>query len=81
MPRVRPLIKQDPRKTAILQEIGGIMAALHLTQNELANRAGIAPSTMSKRMKQIGNMRLRELWAIRDTARKAGLPTPHQNEL
>lgn len=34
MPRVRPLIKQDPRKTAILQEIGGIMAALHLTQNE-----------------------------------------------
>lgn len=64
MPRVKPLIRPDPRATAILTEIGGGMAALRITQGELARRAGIKPSTLSGRMKDIGSMRLSELWAI-----------------
>ena len=73
MPRVKPLIRPDPRKTAVLVEIGSIKAALNLSQGELARRAKINPATMSLRMNDIGSMRLSELWAIQDVARKEGV--------
>ena len=73
MPRVKPLIRPDPRKTAVLAEIGSIKAALNLSQGELARRAKIRPTTFSDRMKDIGSMRLSELWAIQDVARKEGV--------
>jgi len=67
MPRVRRLgVRADPRATAVLSEIGGGMTALKITQGELARRAGINRQTMSNRMKDIGEMRLAELWAIQD---------------
>lgn len=66
MPRVKPLIRPDPRATAILNEIGGGMAALRITQGELARRAGINRQTMSNRMRNIGEMKLSELWALQD---------------
>lgn len=72
MPRVNPLIKQDPRATAVLEEIGGTLAAMHITQNELARRTGMSPATLSNRMKNIGDMRLSELWRIQDVRKKAG---------
>lgn len=72
MPRVKPLIKKDPRETAVLEMIGGTMAVMEITQTELAERAGISPSTMSGRLKHIGEMRLSELWAIQDARKKAG---------
>jgi DNA-binding transcriptional regulator GbsR (MarR family) len=72
MPRVKPLIKKDPRETAVLEMIGGTMAVMEITQTELAERAGISPSTMSGRLKHIGEMRLSELWAIQDVRKKAG---------
>lgn len=67
MPRVRKLgCRPDPRATAVLTEIGGGMKALQITQGELARRAGINRQTMSNRMKDVGGMRLSELWAIQD---------------
>lgn len=72
MPRVRPLTKPDPRQVAVLEEIGGTLAAMKIGQNELAKRAGISPATMSGRMKNIGDMRLSELWAIQDVRKRAG---------
>lgn len=72
MPRVNPLIKQDPRATAVLEEIGGTLAAMHITQNELARRTGMSPATLSNRLKNIGDMRLSELWRIQDVRKKAG---------
>ena len=66
MPRVKPLIRPDPRATAILTEIGGGRAALQITQGELARRAGIDPSLLCKSLKDIGTMRLSEYWGIQD---------------
>lgn len=73
MPRVKPLIKPDPRETAVREEIGSAMAAMRITQNELAKRTGISPATLSGRLKNIGDMRLRELWAIQDVRKRAGV--------
>ena len=73
MPRVKPLVRQDPRETAIREEIGAALAVMKITQNELAQRTGMSPATRSGRMKHIGDMRLRELWAIQDVRKKSGL--------
>ena len=73
MPRVKPLIRPDPRAVAILEEIGGTLAAMHITQNELARRTGISPATLCNRLKHIGDMRLSELWAIQDVRKKSGI--------
>ena len=43
---------------------------LKVSQKQLAEMAGINPSTLNKRLKQdVGSMRLSELWAIEDLAR------------
>lgn len=73
MPRVKPLIRPDPRAVAVLEEIGGTLAAMEINQNELAKRIGISPSTLSSRLKHIGDMRLSELWAIQDVRKKSGI--------
>lgn len=71
MPRVRRLgTRADPRAVSVLSEIGGGKTALHITQSELARRAGIEPSLLSRRMKNIGEMRLSELWAIQDVIKR-----------
>ena len=72
MPRVKPLLKPDPRSVAVLEEIGGTMAVMRISQNELAKRSGMSPATLSGRLKNIGEMRLSELWAIQDVRKKAG---------
>ena len=73
MPRVKPIGRTDPREAAILAELGGTTAAMKITQGELARRAGIPASTLSNRMKNVGEMRLSELWAIRDVRKRAGV--------
>lgn len=72
MPRVKPLLKPDPRQVAVLEEIGGTLAVMKITQNELARRTGMSPATLSNRLKHIGDMRLSELWRIQDVRKKAG---------
>ena len=73
MPRVKPLTRQDPRETAILEEIGAAMMVTKMTQKELAEQIGMHPSTMSRKLKHVGDMRLSELWAIQDVRKKRGV--------
>lgn len=70
MPKVRKLIKPDPRATAVLSEIGGGMTAQQLTQTELAKLAGMEQATLSRRLKDIGEMRFKEFWAIQDAIKR-----------
>ena len=73
MPRVRPLARPDPWESEIRAEIGGGMKQLNITQNELADRAGIGRSTLSRRIGKSGNistMTLGELEAIRKVFRR-----------
>ena len=72
MPRTN-LYKPDPRAIAVKEEIGGTLAVMGITQNELARRTGISPATLCGRLKNIGDMRLKELWAIQDVRRRSGL--------
>ena len=73
MPRVKPLVKRSPEEVAILCEIGATLSAMRISRAELARKAHINPSTMQKRMNDIGSMRLSELWAIQDARKKAGI--------
>ena len=76
MPRVRPLIQMDPREMQVKMEIGGILKCLGMTNKQLAEAAGIKPSTLAGRIGKngkIGDMRLSELWAIQDVGKKGGV--------
>ena len=73
MPMVKPLVKRSPEEVAILCEIGATLSAMRISRAELARKAHINPSTMQKRMNDVGSMRLDELWAIRAVRRKAGI--------
>lgn len=80
MPRVKPLIKPDQTKQAILFEIAGTIQTLGITQEEMARRAGISPSTLCRRMKDIGTLRLDELLAIRRERKRAGIELKYGGE-
>lgn len=69
MPRVKALIRTDPREVEVKQKIGGILALLHGNNTRLAELTGIKYGTLMKRIGKggdIGSMRLSELWAIED---------------
>ncbi len=54
--------REDPREAAVRAMIAGEAARLGIRQCDVAKKAGIAESTLSKRMKNPRNMRLGELW-------------------
>ena len=67
------MIRPEAWKLEIMSEIGGGMKQLNITQNELADRAGIGRSTLSRRIGKSGNistMTLGELEAIRKVFRR-----------
>ena len=72
MPRVKPLAKPDPRETAVREEVGATLTVMRITQNELARQTGMSPATLSNRLRDIGSMRLSELWRIQDVRKRAG---------
>jgi len=72
MPRVKPLGRQNPLEADIRAEIASGMARMQITQRELARRSGIEHSKLSRRMHNIGDMRLSELWAIRKVFERGG---------
>lgn len=69
MPRVKPLIREDPRAVETRQKIGALKGKLKITDSEISRRTGISKTTLSSLIGtkgDIGNMRLRQLWAILD---------------
>lgn len=76
MPRVKPLIRPDPFQQQVLSEIGSGMMIMGITQKELAEKAGIERSTLSRRIGKNGNiadMTLGELAAIRNVFKRGGV--------
>lgn len=76
MPRVRPLIRTDPREIAVRKEIGGILMMLGDNKSKLAELSGIKYGTLMSRIGSgygdIGRMTLREYWAIQDAVKGGG---------
>ena len=65
----------DKRKKETLAKIGGIMGALRCNHVDLAKMTGIKYTTLMSRIGKkgdIGSMKLSELWAIEDAARRRG---------
>lgn len=73
MPRVRKLAQLSKEESDILIEVSGTIKALGISQGQMAKRIGIAPSTLSLRLKNVSDMRLGELWAIRKERQRAGI--------
>ena len=73
MPRVRKLAQLSKEESDILIEVSGTIKALGISQGQMAKRIGIAPSTLSLRLKNISDMRLGELWEIRKERQRAGI--------
>lgn len=75
MPRVKRLIAEDPAKTAIREEIFGILGRMNISQGELARLSGIKASTLSNRIGKhgnIGSLKLDEYLRIKQVAEKWG---------
>lgn len=69
MPKVKPLIREDPRAVETRQQIGAIKGKLKINDSEISRRTGISRAMLSSLIGakgDIGNMRLRQLWAILD---------------
>ena len=72
MPRVKKLGTPDPRAVEIRKEIGGIMGVLRIGIPDLSRISGIPEMTLRRRMKEPGNFRQFEIWAIEDAAKRRG---------
>lgn len=73
MPRVKPLIRPDPRETEVLDELGAALSAMKISKKELAKRTGIEYTKLCRRFRNVGEMRLDELWRIQDARKRAGV--------
>lgn len=70
MPRVKPLIRVDPREREVLQTIGGMAAATGRSYRQICGKAGIDYCTFMRHKKDLQSMRLGELWKFLDTCRR-----------
>lgn len=71
-----PKIRSDPRELETLALIGGIKQALRIDNKGLSQISGIKYRTLMNRIGKdgnIGDMRLYELWAIQDAAKRRGV--------
>ena len=70
MPRVKSLIRVDPREVEILGEIGKLQAMTGKSYRHLCRQAGIPYNTFMLHKKIVKDMRLEELWKFRDICEK-----------
>ena len=71
-----PRIRSDPREMEIRQQIGAICGGLQCSYSDLARMTGIKYRTLMNRVGDggsIGSMKLCELWAIQDAAKRRGV--------
>lgn len=70
MPRLKT--KDPPELIALRTEIAAGMAFLGINRTELARRSHINYNTLSLRMRDLGSLRMSELWAIRQVFKRGG---------
>lgn len=70
MPKVKPLIRPDPREMDMLREIGAMVAATGKSYRQICQQAGIEYATFMLHRQNVKNMRFGELWAFMDACRK-----------
>ena len=67
MPRVKPLIRPDPRATAVSGEISELMNRNGITKKDLSRRTGIEYQRLCRMLRDIGTLTMAEYWLIQDT--------------
>lgn len=73
MPRVKQLIRTDPRQIDLAKQIGGAAAATGKSYRQLCRSAGLEYGTFMLHKRNPETMRFGELWAFLDAcARETG---------
>lgn len=67
MPRIKPLIRQDPREKEMLQTLGAAQAATGKSYKEICERAGIQYNAFMLHKRNPKQMRHGEYWRFLDT--------------
>lgn len=70
MPRLKS--KDPPELIALRTEIAAGMAYLNINRTELARRSRINYNTLSAHLRDLGSLRMSELWAIRQVFKRGG---------
>lgn len=70
MPRVKPLIRPDPRRVDLAKQIGGAAAATGKSYRQLCEMAGIEYGTFMLHRRNPESMRFGELWAFLDACER-----------
>ena len=70
MPKVKPLIRPDPRETELLKQIEGMAAATGKSYRQICQKAGIEYGTFMLHKQNVRQMRFGELWAFTDACRR-----------
>ena len=76
MPRVKPLIRQDPLEAELRSEIASGMARMQINARDLAKMTGIRYSTLITRIGKSGDiksLRIGELIEIRKVFARGGV--------
>lgn len=66
MPRVKPLIRPDPREMVVKKKVANIMLEHDLTRKDLSRYTGIEYQRLCRMIKDVGSLTLKEYWLILD---------------
>ena len=66
MPRVRPLIRPDPREEAVSEEIHELLWRDGITRRALSRRTGIEYQRLCRMLRNVSSLTLKEYWMIVD---------------
>jgi hypothetical protein len=70
MPRIKPLIRPDPRAIELKGEIGKLQEQTGKSYRYLCRKAGIEYATFMLHKSDVRSMRYGEFWAFMDACRK-----------
>lgn len=78
MPRTKALISVDPLVTMVDMDVGMLLQISGMSRRDVAKASGMAESTLSKRLQDIGDLRIGEWVAIRNVMRKEAKRCGHR---
>lgn len=72
MPKVKPLIRPDPREVELLGEIGKLQSMTGRSYKYLCQKAGIEYKTFMAHKDNVKQMRFSEFWKFSDVCKREG---------